>query len=87
MGVMATRSHDYWEHDDHDNDDDKESLRKAGKEKEDNNDDSIVLGNKVPAIGNSPQTIKNKMQMMLLSLSFSQPVAQKLVEVQVIDFP
>ena len=63
-------------------DKDKESLRKAGKEKEDNKVDSIV-----PAIGNSPQTVKNKMQMMLLSLSFSQPVAQKLVEVQVIDFP
>ena len=46
-----------------------------------------MLGHHVPAIGSPPPTINDEMQMIFIRLSFSQPVAQKLLEDQWIDSP
>ena len=54
--------------------------------KEEEDFDTVVLGNCVLASENPPQTIEAEMQMMFLRLGLSQMVAQKIVKDQVIDF-
>ena len=69
-----------FEGDDHDNEENEESLRRSDKEKEEEDVDMIMLDNLGPAIEKQLLAVIDEMPMMFLRLFFSQMVAQKLVE-------
>ena len=78
------------EHEDgdgHDVEEDKESLKKANKEKEEKEVVTVTLGWCAPAAESLPLSIIKEMEDMFLRLGFSPTVAQKLVDDQRICFP